>query len=75
MNNGDEGATILIGVEHSYYTGKVREYLDWKGIPYEKVVGSLEIYRKFILPNIRLGSHPNSYNARQNNHSRLRSDN
>src|SRR5690349_17598234 len=40
----------LIGAEVSLYTGKVRAYLRYKGIPFEEVAASAEIYRDVIIP-------------------------
>ena len=40
----------LIGAEISYYTGKARAYLRYKGIPFEEVTASAEVFAKTILP-------------------------
>jgi glutathione S-transferase len=40
----------LIGAMVSLYTGKVRAYLDYKGIPYTEVAARREIYRDVIVP-------------------------
>jgi glutathione S-transferase len=40
----------LIGAEVSLYTGKVRAYLRYKGIPFEEVAARAEIYRDVIIP-------------------------
>ncbi len=40
----------LYGMDHSYYTGKVRAYLRYKNIPYREVLSTLWIYRRFIEP-------------------------
>jgi len=48
----------LYGSELSYYTGKVRAYLDWKRLNYTEVSGSLEIFKKIILPNVGRGIIP-----------------
>lgn len=42
----------LYGNELSYYTGKVRAYLDWKGIDYEEVLPSRDVFKSTLLPNI-----------------------
>lgn len=42
----------LYGSPISYYTGKVRAYLDWKGLPYEEVLASAEVFRDVILPRV-----------------------
>ncbi|MGQ9425610.1 glutathione S-transferase family protein [Gilvimarinus sp. F26214L] len=40
----------LLGAEVSYYTGKVRAYLRYKGIPFEEVAASRDIYKDVIVP-------------------------
>jgi glutathione S-transferase len=40
----------LIGAEASYYTGKARAYLRWKGIPFEEVLATQQVYREIIIP-------------------------
>ena len=40
----------LIGAEVSYYTGKVRAYLRYKGIAFEEVTPTREVYRDVIVP-------------------------
>ncbi len=42
----------LYGSPISYFTGKVRAYLDWKALPYEEVLASADIYREVILPRV-----------------------
>ena len=37
-------------MDHSYYSGKVRPYLRYKGIPYKEVVSTLWVYKRFIIP-------------------------
>ncbi len=37
-------------MEHSYYSGKVRPYLRYKGIPYKEVLSTLWVYQRFIIP-------------------------
>ncbi len=44
------GKHQLIGAEVSYYTGKVRAYLRYKGIPFEEVPASREVYQNVIIP-------------------------
>ena len=34
----------LIGCEHSYYTGKVRAYLRWKGLVFQEVRPGIAIW-------------------------------
>ena len=48
----------LYGSELSYYTGKVRVYLDWKGLNYTEQSGSLDVFKKIILPNVGRGIIP-----------------
>jgi glutathione S-transferase len=40
----------LIGAEVSYYTGKVRAYLRYKGIAFDEIPATREVYRDVILP-------------------------
>lgn len=40
----------LYGSEFSLYSGKARSYLYKKGIPFEEVLSTLGIYKKFIIP-------------------------
>jgi len=40
----------LLGSEVSYYTGKVRAYLRYKGIPFQEIIASSEVYKKVIIP-------------------------
>lgn len=40
----------LIGSEHSLFTGKARAYLLWKGVPFDEVAASMEVYMACILP-------------------------
>ena len=40
----------LLGSEVSLYTGKARAYLRYKGIPFEEVLSSREVYEKLIVP-------------------------
>lgn len=37
-------------MDHSYYSGKVRPYLRYKGIPYKEVLSTLWVYKRFIIP-------------------------
>lgn len=41
---------VLIGSEHSLYTGKLRAYLIWRGIPFKEFTASAEVYKHIILP-------------------------
>mgnify|MGYP005754243875 CR=1 FL=1 len=42
----------LYGAEISYYTGKVRAYLRWKGLPFTEVPATAEVYRDVIVPRL-----------------------
>lgn len=41
---------ILYGTDHSYYTGKIRPYLRYKGIPFKEKLSTLLVYQRFIIP-------------------------
>ena len=43
---------ILYGSPFSYFTGKVRAYLQWKQIPYDEVQSTAEVFREVILPRV-----------------------
>ncbi|MGL4566529.1 MAG: glutathione S-transferase N-terminal domain-containing protein, partial [Halioglobus sp.] len=43
---------ILYGGDHSYYTGKVRAYMRFKGLDWEEVTASRAVYKSTILPQI-----------------------
>lgn len=45
-------AYTLFGAEVSYYTGKARAYLRWRGVPYTEQVATQEVYRDIIMPNV-----------------------
>ena len=36
----------------SLYSGKARAYLDWKGVDYEEILSSTEVYKNIILPRV-----------------------
>lgn len=40
----------LYGSSFSLYTGKVRSYLGKKGIPFDEVLSTARVYKKFIIP-------------------------
>ncbi len=40
----------LYGTDFSLYTGKVRSYLVKKGIPFDEVLSTISVYKKFIVP-------------------------
>ncbi|MCM5682211.1 glutathione S-transferase N-terminal domain-containing protein [Schlegelella sp. S2-27] len=42
----------LYGAEISYFTGKVRAYLRWKGLPHDEVPADAQVYREVILPRV-----------------------
>lgn len=42
----------LYGSELSYFTGKVRAYLRWAGLPFDEVLSDAEVYRQVIVPGV-----------------------
>lgn len=46
------GKHILYGGELSYFTGKARAYLNWKGVDYEERLATRDIYGSIIVPRI-----------------------
>ena len=36
----------------SLYSGKARAYLDWKGVDYEEILSTTEVYKTIILPKV-----------------------
>ena len=42
----------LYGAEVSYFTGKARAYLNWRGVDYQETVATQEVYRDIIMPNV-----------------------
>lgn len=40
----------MYGAEFSLYSGKVRSYLRKKGIPFEEITSTVDVYKKFIVP-------------------------
>ena len=44
--------TTLYGAEVSYFTGKVRAYLRWAGIPFEEALSTADVYRNVIVPAV-----------------------
>ncbi|MEZ5567160.1 MAG: glutathione S-transferase family protein [Halioglobus sp.] len=42
----------LYGSEHSYYTGKARSYMRFKGLAFAEQPATREVYKRVILPNI-----------------------
>ena len=49
LNNDKKGYT-LYGAEFSLYSGKARSYLRKKGIPFNEVISTLNVYKSFIIP-------------------------
>lgn len=43
---------ILYGGELSYFTGKARAYLNWKGVDYEERLATRQVYETIIVPRI-----------------------
>jgi len=52
MPQADPHTYQLYGSEFSYYTGKARAYLAYKGIPFEEHLATREIYKRIILPRV-----------------------
>ena len=42
----------LYGAEVSYFTGKARAYLDWRGVDYVEELATQQVYRDIILPAV-----------------------
>ena len=42
----------LYGAEVSYFTGKARAYLDWRGVDYVEELATQQVYRDIILPSV-----------------------
>jgi glutathione S-transferase len=42
----------LYGAEISYFTGKVRAYLRWKGLPFDEISADAAVYREVIVPRV-----------------------
>jgi len=40
----------LYGAEFSLYSGKARSYLRKKGIPFEEILSTVSVYKRFIIP-------------------------
>lgn len=51
-NKGSAITYILIGSPASLFTGKVRGYLRWKGVAFEEITATAEVYRDTIVPRI-----------------------
>ena len=43
---------ILYGAPLSLYSGKIRAYMDWKGIDYSEVLATPDVHRDVIIPNV-----------------------
>ena len=46
------GTYVLYGAGISYFTGKVRAYLRWKGLPFEEITADATVYREVIVPGV-----------------------
>ncbi len=46
------GTYTLYGAEVSYYTGKARAYLRWRGVPFVEEGATQAVYREVILPTV-----------------------
>jgi len=42
----------LYGGDHSLFTGKARAYMRYKGLDFEEVTASRQVYKEFILPRV-----------------------
>lgn len=42
----------LFGAEVSYFTGKARSYLRWRGVPFTEEIATQAVYRDVILPAV-----------------------
>jgi hypothetical protein len=49
---------LLLGAEHSLYTGKLRSYLRWKRVAHEAATSTSETYLAVILPKVGWGVVP-----------------
>lgn len=45
-------AYTLYGADVSYFTGKARAYLRWRGVDFEEKLATQAVYRDIILPNV-----------------------
>ena len=43
---------VLIGTEASYFTGKARAYLRWKGVAFSETLATPQVYREVIEPRV-----------------------
>jgi glutathione S-transferase len=43
---------VLIGTEASYFTGKARAYLRWKGVRFSEKAATPQVYREVIQPRV-----------------------
>ncbi|TKA22539.1 hypothetical protein B0A50_08080 [Salinomyces thailandicus] len=48
----------LIGTELSLFTGKIKTYLQWKGVPFEVLLPSDEVYRNVVIPGAGIAMIP-----------------
>ena len=42
----------LLGSQISYFTGKARAYLRWKGVPFREELATRDVYKSIILPRV-----------------------
>lgn len=42
----------LYGAEVSYFTGKARAFMRWKGLDFEEILATREVYKDVILPRV-----------------------
>lgn len=42
----------LYGAEVSYFTGKARAYMDWRGVDYDEKPATQAVYKELILPSV-----------------------
>jgi glutathione S-transferase len=48
----------LYGTDISYYTGKVRAFLRWKGLPFDEVLSDASVYKSVIVPKVGVRAIP-----------------
>lgn len=48
----------LVGSELSLFTGKIKTYLQWKGIPHDVLLPSDEVFKKIIIPGAGIAMIP-----------------
>lgn len=50
LQNTTKMKYLLVGSEVSLFTGKIRAYLRYKGIPFEEVLATNKVYKELIIP-------------------------